>query len=305
VELTIEAGEGLASVAQRMEQNGLIVSAARFRLLARITGSDRALHAGTYQFAPGLGPRRILRDMVEGNVRLKHVTFPEGWRIAQIAAEVERVLGVPADSILAAAASPPLRAALGCPAETIEGYLFPDTYYFPDGVTGRQVVRAMARRFEDVWATLPPIRHEGLSRHDVVTLASIVEAETWLDVEKPRIAAVYLNRLRRDWKLQADPTVRFGLEQFTGPLYYRHLDIDTPYNTYMHKGLPPTPIGAPGQKSLLAVLEPLAPCDDLFFVASGNGGHVFSRTGEEHIRAKLAARVLAEAAAETVAEVTR
>jgi UPF0755 protein len=302
VELTIEDGEGVASVAARMEESGLVVSARRFRLLARLVGADRAMHAGTYQFAPGSGPREILRDMVEGNVRLERITLPEGWRLAQIAEEVECVLGVPADSIRAAAADSSLRAALACPAETLEGYLFPETYHFPDGVSALQIVTAMAHRFEDVWSTLPPVPHKGLSRHDVVTLASIVEAETYIDSEKPRIAAVYLNRLERGWKLQADPTVRFGIEQFTGRLYYRHLDVDTPYNTYLYKGLPPSPIGAPGRSSLLAVLQPLEPCEDLYFVASGNGGHVFSRTGEEHIQAKLAARVQAEAEAKALAE---
>jgi UPF0755 protein len=302
VELTIESGERLASVAARMEEAGLIVSAHRFELLARLTRADRSMHAGTYQFAPGTAPREILRDMVDGNVRLQRITLPEGWRLAQIAEEVERELGVPADSVRAAAADPALRAALDCPAETLEGYLFPETYYFPDGVSARQIVTAMVHRFDDVWTTLPPSPHAGLTRHDVVTLASIVEAETRIPSEKPRIAAVYLNRLERGWKLQADPTVRFGIEQFTGRLYYRHLDIDTPYNTYLHEGLPPSPIGAPGRSSLLAVLQPLEPCDDLYFVASGNGGHVFSRTGEEHIQAKLAARAQSDAAGKTLAE---
>jgi UPF0755 protein len=123
-----------------------------------------------------------------------------------------------------------------------------------------------------------------------VTLASIVEAETRLPAEKPRVAAVYLNRLGRGWKLQADPTVRYGLGEFAGRLYYRHREVDTPYNTYLHEGLPPGPIGAPGRESLLAVLAPTEPCHDLFFVASGDGGHIFSRTGEEHVRAKLGAR---------------
>src|SRR5690606_4506736 len=141
----------------------------------------------------------------------------------------------------------------------------------------------------------PGSRPEGYDRHDLVTLASIVEAETPLSAEKPRVAAVYWNRLHNGWKLQADPTVRYGLGHWGERVYYKHLDMDTPYNTYLHAGLPPGPIGSPGEEALAAVLAPLTPCDDFYFVASGRGGHVFSRTKAEHDRAVRAARAAAAA----------
>jgi UPF0755 protein len=297
----VEPGEGFAAIAHRLEAKGLAVSARRLRILARLTRSDREIRAGTYLIPIGTAPDVLLDDLVAGRVRLHRLTVPEGWRVAQIAREAEDVLGIPAEDFLAAAADSVRRSGVGCPTETLEGYLFPDTYYFPDGITGADVVDAMLHRFEEVWATLPEELPEGMDRHGAVTLASIVEAETGLDEEKPRVAAVYLNRLRIGWKLQADPTVRYGIGLFTGRLYYKHLDIASPYNTYANEGLPPGAIGAPGRAALRSVFEPLDPCDDLFFVASGGGGHVFSRTVEEHSLAKLAARVARDRARETAA----
>lgn len=297
----VEPGEGFAAIAHRLEERGLAVSARRLRILARLTRSDRAIRSGTYLIPTGTKPDVLLDDLVAGRVRVHRLTVPEGWRLTQIARETESVLGIRAEDVLDAAADSTLRARIGCPTETLEGYLFPDTYYFPDGIGAADVVDAMLQRFEQVWASLPPGLPEGMDRHGVVTLASIVEAETGLDHEKPRVAAVYRNRLRIGWKLQADPTVRYGLGYFTERLLYKHLDIETPYNTYANHGLPPGPIGAPGRAALLAVLEPLEPCDDLFFVASGTGGHVFSRTAEEHTLAKLAARVARDLAREAAA----
>jgi len=302
VEFRVEAGEGFGRVARRLETAGLAVSERRLRILARLTHSDREIRAGTYLFTPGTAPDRILDDLVEGNVLLRKVTVREGWRLDQIAEEVEQALGIPAQELLEAAADPRRREALGCTAPNLEGYLFPDTYLLPDDATAGDVVDAMTRRLEEVWATLRGAPDELLDRHAVLTLASIVEAETALPEEKPRIAAVYLNRLRKNWKLQADPTVRYGLERFRGRLYYKHLAIDTPYNSYLHAGLPPGPIGAPGRESLQAVLEPLTPCEDFYFVASGEGGHIFSRTREEHVRAKEMARSGGSAAEGGVAE---
>ena len=288
VEFRVEPGEGLGSVARRLEDEGLVVSARRFRWVARFQGVDRGVHAGTYHLPRGVDPRRLLDDLAAGRVRLLRLTIPEGWRLDRIAAEVDSALAIPAADFTAALRAPGLLERVG--AESLEGYLFPDTYFFPDGVEAVDVVTALVARFEEVWATLPDTPPLGMDRHQVVTLASIVEAETPLEHEKPRVAAVYLNRLRDGWKLQADPTVRYGLRRFTGRLYFKHLDIDTPYNTYLHAGLPPGPIAAPGSAALRSVFEPLEPCDDYYFVATGDGGHRFSRTHREHERAVAEAR---------------
>jgi len=291
VEFRVDAGEDFGSVARRLDEAGLVVSAVRFEILARVAGADREIRSGTYAFSPGTPPRRILDDLVAGNERLVAFTVPEGWRLEQIAAEAESALGIPAADFVAAASDSGLRAELGCESATLEGYLFPETYRFPAGAGAQEVVRAMTDRFAREWGALdaaaPPL---GLDRHGVVTLASIVEAETSVPGERPRVAAVYLNRLDRGMRLQADPTVRYALGRFRGRLYYKHLDVDSPYNTYQHAGLPPGAIAAPGREALRAVLEPLEPCDDLYFVASGDGGHVFSRTKAEHDRAKELAR---------------
>jgi UPF0755 protein len=290
IEFRVEPGEGFARVAARLEKVGLVVSARRFEILGRIVGADREIRSGTFQFDPGTPPRDILDDLVAGNVMLLSFTVPEGWRVDQIAAEAESALGVSADEFVVVAGDSALRAELGCTSETLEGYLFPETYRFPVGVGARDVVDAMTRRFVAEWAALEGDPPAGLDRHGVVTLASIVEAETSIAEERPRVAAVYLNRLERKMRLQADPTVRYGIGRFHGRLYYKHLDIPSPYNTYRNHGLPPGAIAAPGRAALQAVFTPLDPCDDLYFVASGDGGHVFSRTKAEHDRAKHQAR---------------
>jgi UPF0755 protein len=273
-------------MAARLESEKLIVSALRLRILARLSdGADRRVRAGTYELVRGTPPDSLLAQFVEGRVRLLRFVVPEGHRIDQIAALAEAALGFPAASFREAASDSALRARLECPVSSVEGYLFPETYFFPDGVDAVAVVVARTERFEDTWVGLRGDPPAGMNRHDVVTLASIVEAETGVPEERPRVAAVYLNRLREGWKLEADPTVRYGLGQFSGRLYYKHLDIETPYNTYRVAGLPPGPIGSPGRHALQAVLEPLEPCDDFFFVASGDGGHVFSPTKTAHDRA--------------------
>ena len=290
VVVTIAAGESFPSVAAQLEREGLVVSAWRLHLLARLAGLDRRIRAGTFRLERGMPPYRLLDDLVNGRVLLHRVTIREGWRLDQIAAAVQDSLAIPAPAFLAAARDSARRARVGAPGQDLEGYLFPDTYLFPDGSQPAAVVDAMLDHFEEVWHDLKGKRASKLERNEVVTLASIVEAETPLPEEKPRVAAVYLNRLEQGWKLQADPTVRYGLGYWVEHLYYKQLEVDTPYNTYLHPGLPPGPIGAPGRDALQAVLAPQRPCDDLFFVASGQGGHVFSRTKDEHDRSRRAAR---------------
>lgn len=290
VEVTIEAGQPFAEVAAQLERERLVRSAPRLQVLARLAGLDRRIHAGTFRLQRGTRPYRLLEDLAHGRVVLHRVTVREGWRLDQIAVAVQDSLAIPAAAFLEAARDSSQRARVGAPGPDVEGYLFPDTYLFPDGVTAAVVVGAMLDRFDEVWGSLERADGAEPARHRVVTLASIVEAETPLPEEKPRVAAVYLNRLEQGWKLQADPTVRYGLGYWVDHLYYKQLEIDTPYNTYLHAGLPPGPIGAPGREALQAVLAPLRPCDDLYFVASGQGGHVFSRTKVEHDRARRAAK---------------
>lgn len=293
VRFQVESGESLQRVAYRLEAEGLIVSALRFRMLSRLLGEDRGIQVGTYAFLRGTPPRRILEDLKEGRVVLVKLTIPEGWRIGEIAGEAERVLGISRVDFLKAASAPERLQRLQVPSDTLEGYLFPETYLFPEGVAADEVVDEMLTRFESNWkrvATGVDSVPLNLDRHQVVVLASIVEAETGVPEERSRIAAVYLNRLRIGWKLQADPTVRYALGKYEGDVLYKDLEVASPYNTYWTMGLPPGPIGAPGLASLQATLSPLTGCDDLYFVASGSGGHVFTKSLGDHERAKQAAK---------------
>ena len=289
VEFTISDGQPFLEVAAGLERDRLVNSAVRVDLLARITGMDRKIKAGTFRVERGTRPLRLLDDLAYGRALLRRLTVREGWRMDQIAQAVQDSLKVSAKDFEAAAHDSARCARVGTRGKNLEGYLFPDTYMFPDRVPAGDVVDKMLEHFEEVWRELPGAAAVA-SRDDVVTLASIVEAETPLSEERPRVAAVYLNRLALGMKLQADPTVRYGLGYFDEHLYFKQLDVDTPYNTYMHEGLPPGPIGSPGRESLQAALAPARPCDYLFFVASGQGGHVFSKTKEEHDRAHERAR---------------
>lgn len=266
-----------------------------FRAYARLRGLDRRIRAGTYVFPAGAGWGRILEDLRVGRGLERTVTVPEGLPLAQALPLIAARLELPLDSLRAAVAEPTLVARTGTPTDTLEGYLFPDTYRFPHDATAQSVVDEMVRRFERAWTPAMRARLDstGMSRHEVVTLASIVEEEARMDAERPVIAGVYRNRLRRRMPLQADPTVRYALGKYTDRVLYRDLRVRSPYNTYARPGLPPGPIAAPGRKSLEAALWP-ADVPWLFFVAHPDGHHEFTRTYREHRdairRVKAAAR---------------
>jgi UPF0755 protein len=184
-----------------------------------------------------------------------------------------------------------MRRRLDVPTPTLEGYLFPDTYSFPDGTTGRAAVTTMVRRFEQIWQPAWNARLEAMAmnRHDVMTLASIVEKEARLAPERPVIAAVYLNRLRTGMRLQADPTVQYALGAHVARVMYKDLAVESPYNTYKYAGLPPGPIASPGQASIIAALNP-ASVPYRYFVAHPDGHHEFHVDFASHSRAVAAVR---------------
>jgi UPF0755 protein len=219
------------------------------------------------------------------------VTIPEGFSLAQITAAVASKLGQPLDSAQAAVRDTALLHQLDIPTPTLEGYLFPDTYTFQDGTTARAAVDAMVHRFEQVWKPEWTARLDTLhlSRNDVMALASIVEKEARLPEERPVIAAVYMNRLRTGMLLQADPTVQYALGKHVARVFYKDLDVDSPYNTYKHKGLPPGPIASPGRPSIEAALYP-ANVPYVYFVAFPDGHHEFRADLKGHEEAKLQAR---------------
>lgn len=291
VRVIIPRGASFRAAADSMAAEGIIQSAFAFRIYARVRGRDRQIQAGTYLLRRGARWSDVVRAMNGGVGIINRVTIPEGFTIAQITPLLVRSLHTTSDSVDVAVRDSRLRSRLADPAATLEGYLFPDTYIFAIGTTARQAVTEMVKRFEREWKPEYDVQAAALghSRHEIVTMASIVEKEARLPEERPVIAAVYYNRLKDGMPLQADPTVQFALGRHTDRVLYRDLAIDSPYNTYLHTGLPPGPIASPGGASLRAALAP-ANVPFLYFVAALDGHHEFRATIAEHERAKRAVR---------------
>ncbi|MDI6893450.1 MAG: endolytic transglycosylase MltG [Bacillota bacterium] len=289
VRVVIPPGSPVESIGQILYRAGLIRHPLAFRALVEWMGVPTRLHAGEYDFTPAMGLREIIRRLVRGEVATYPFTIPEGFTVEQIAdllarqglADREKFLDA-ARRLELAPHSPPEPGRVRYP---LEGYLFPDTYRVPRGTAESELISLMVQRFREIWdrELADKARAQGLSVHEVVTLASIVEKETGVPEERPLVAGVFWNRLRRGMLLQADPTVLYALRR-TGGLLRRDLQVDSPYNTYVHPGLPPGPIANPGKAALQAVLEPAA-TDYLYFVARGDGTHQFSRTLREHLEA--------------------
>jgi UPF0755 protein len=284
-EITIPRGATLAAVAETLQTRGLIRSATLFAFYARMSGRRRAIQAGTYDVPPNATNRELLDLLSTGRPALRRLVVPEGLFLAEVAAAVEQQLGIPAERLLAAARDSALRARLALTTPTLEGYLYPSTYLVRTDAGAAAVVRQMVAEFETVWLEQWNARLDtlGLTRHEIVTLASIIEGEVRFAPDRPYVSSVYHNRLRQGMRLQADPTVIYALGR-RRRLFERDYQVRSPYNTYLIDGLPPGPIGAPSQESLEAALYP-ARTDFLFFVARADGQHVFSRTYAEHQRA--------------------
>jgi UPF0755 protein len=287
----VPRGATLRVAAESLAKAGVVQNATAFRLYAMLRGSDRSIRAGTYVFKRGISWGEVLDDL-RGGKGLEHaITIPEGWSLIQIVPQLARVLEVPVDSVQAAVRDTALLHRLDVPTPTLEGYLFPDTYVFPDGTTARAAIRVMVERFERVWQPEWNARVQALamSRHDVMALASIVEKEARLPEERPVIAAVYLNRLKAGMLLQADPSEQFALGKHLARVLYKDLEVESPYNTYKHTGLPPGPIASPGKPSILAALNP-ANVPYTYFVAHPDGHHEFTTNFAAHSVAVRGAR---------------
>jgi UPF0755 protein len=293
----------LAAVTDSLVAHGVVTSPGRFRIAARVLGTvwpklrgvDRRLRPGRYEFPVGERWTVILRALITGRTDDEYVTVPEGSTVAEIAQAARRTLHVDSAAFVAVARDPAFRERLGVP-----DYLFPAIYRVPYDAQPQQLVAQMVRHFLAVWDTAwDRLARDslGMTRHEVLTLASIVEAEARRNSERAVIAGVYLNRLRgrRPMRLEADPTVIYALGRPVRRVLLRDLRVASPYNTYLHYGLPPGPINSPGRASILAVLRP-ARHRYLFFVARPDGTHMFSRTGHEHADSVAVARRLRAAA---------
>ncbi len=279
----VAPGDGLARVAANLERAGLVRDARVAAGVARLRGFSTRLHAGEFALSPSLPPLDLFRHIASGQVVTYPVVVPEGFSAAAIAARLESAGLVDVASFSALTRDAVFVRELGLPGPTLEGYLFPETYRFPRRPDPREVARAMVAQFFAAFGPLAPAaERRGLTMHEVVTLASIVEKETGVPEERALIASVFANRLARRMRLESDPTVIFGIDAFDGNLRRRHLeDAGNAYNTYQIQGLPPGPIASPGSEALRAVVEP-AQSDYLYFVSQNDGSHVFSRTYREH-----------------------
>ncbi len=282
----VARGQSLASVACQLERAGLVRDATAVEWLARARGLAGRLRAGEYRLSGALAPGEILRRIAAGEIATFEVVLPEGLAAHEVAARLEQAGLASASDFAAAARDPELARALGVEGEGLEGYLFPDTYRLPHGLEPGEIARILVGQFQTHWEALAPLaRARGLSQREVVTLASIVEKETGAPGERPLIASVFHNRLRRGMRLESDPTVIYGVAGFDGNLRRRDLDdAANPYNTYQIAALPPGPIASPGLAALRAVLEP-ADTKLLYFVSRNDGTHQFSESYEQHLAA--------------------
>jgi len=286
--VAIEKGQNFRQTTLLLQSQQLIDHPFKFRLLARLQGKDKQIQAGEYLLSADMPPGDILAVLVNGKVRLYKVTVPEGSTLKQIAAIVEDAGLTTRAAFLSAATDADFVREKGIEAETFEGYLFPETYFFPKNTAARAVITAMLDRFRSVFTGTWKKRAAdiGLSVHQVLTLASIIEKETGAPSERPTISSVFHNRLRRGMRLETDPTVIYGIDDFDGNLTRKHLATHTPYNTYLISGLPPGPIANPGRAAIEAALYP-ADTAYLYFVSKKDGTHQFSTTFADHNRAIL------------------
>ena len=283
IRVIIPKGSTFRTAADSMHKAGIVGSTLFFRVYARAKQTDRNIKPGTYLIKRGTPWSEILSALHGGHGLVNTITIPEGFTISRIAPLLAQALSVPIDSVNAAVRDTAMLHRVNSPGPTLEGYLFPDTYAFPDGTLPRVAVLEMVKRFEREWKPEWTARLDSVSlnRHQLVTLASIVEREAKVPAERPVIAAVYLNRLREKMLLQADPTVQYARGKHTTRLMHKDLEIDSPYNTYKYPGLPPGPIASPGAASIVAALHP-ANVPFLYFVAAPDGHHEFRKTLAEH-----------------------
>lgn len=288
--VTLPPGTTFSAVTDTLAAHGVIGNRRFFKLLARVRGLDRSVQAGVYEFPSGTPPWRVLGVLAKGAVAAEKFTVPEGLTIPEVAALAAEHLGLGEDSVLKAASdSSAASAILGFPVRSFEGFLRPETYSLPSSVSPTELVRLMAEGFKSSWRPAWTARLDsiGMSEAQLVTFASIVEGEARVDEERETIAGVYHNRLRIGMALQADPTVQYAIFLATGSrkprLYEKDYHFASPYNTYLHPGLPPGPVNSPSLRSIEASLYP-AKVPYLYFVAGPDGHHLFARTYSEHLR---------------------
>jgi len=281
----VKEGSTLNQIAVDLEKAHIIPNSTVFRLSGRFMGYDQRIKTGEYRLNSAMPPLKILEILEKGRTITYSITIPEGFNLNQIADLLEQKGLTRKTTFLEQAEDRSLVESLDFSGETLEGYLYPDTYRFGRNEKAGKIISVMVKRFRDIVTPFEEkIKDSGMTLRQVITLASIVEKETGQPEERPMIARVFLNRLNKNMRLESDPTVIYGISNFDGNLTKRDLKTKTPYNTYVIGGLPPGPIANPGLAAIKAVLNP-ADGRYYYFVSKNDGTHYFSETLREHNRA--------------------
>jgi UPF0755 protein len=287
VVIEVKPGSSFTTVARKLYQEKVISDLFYFRVMAKLSGAEDEIKAGEYYFSKPATPGEILDRLVVGDVRRYRVTIPEGFNLMEIGDRFEAAGITSAEKFMELATDPDFLKTQKIDATSLEGYLFPETYTYISGTPVEKLLASMVEQFRQRLKpeVVTAAQAHGLDPHQLVILASIVQKEAGNNDEMPLIAAVFLNRLEKRIPLQADPTVIYGLgRDFDGNITRAHLRMPTPYNTYTQLGLPAGPITCPGEIALQAVAFP-ADVKYLYFVARGDGTHIFSHTLKEHNKA--------------------
>ncbi len=285
VQLVIEPGMHFRQITQQLVERGLVAEKLPWKIFGRLSGASNSIKAGEYTLRANLSPVQLLNKLIKGETIQFGLTVIEGWTFKQLWEEVNKH-----EKIKQTAATRDELLELLELNQHPEGWFYPDTYHFPAGTSNVEFFQRahdyMEKVLEEEWSNRPkdtPLQ----SAEEALTLASIIEKETSVDDERNLVAAVFITRLKRGMRLQTDPTVIYGMgDAYDGNIRRKDLKADTPYNTYVHKGLPPTPIALPGRASIAAALHP-ADTEVLFFVSKGDGTHHFSKTYDEHREAVI------------------
>jgi len=281
--VAVRRGMAFREVAYLLEDQGIIKGVTRFILLGRLSGASPKVKAGEYELSSDMTPLQVLDALTKGRVKQYKVSIPEGYAVRQIAEFLETEGITNGEAFLEKCFSRQYISSLGIEANSLEGYLFPDSYLFSKGLSGEEVIETMVRRFRQIYVPEYSKKAEefGFSDYEILILASIIEKEAAIPEERFLVSSAYHNRLKRKMRLYSCPTVIYGIEDFDGNLTKRDLEGYTPYNTYIIRGLPPGPICNPGKEAIEAALYP-AKTKYLYFVSKNDGSHHFSSTLEEH-----------------------
>ncbi len=278
----IHEGESLRMIAYRLKKNNLIKNS-NFFLASGVLNPGYNYKSGKYRIKTGMTAFDILKAIYLGRVLTEKITIPEGYNIYEMAEKLDDAGITSKNEFLKYCTDRQFLKRIGINSITAEGYLFPDTYVFNESMNAGEVIKVMYKRFSSVIKEIgvKEIKSSGLSYGDLIKMASLIEEEAAVSSERKYISSVFHNRIKKNMRFDCDPTVRYAVKRFTGKIYFSHLKTDSPYNTYIYKGFPPTPISSPGRDSIIAAIHP-AESSYLYFVSRNDRSHYFSSSLKEH-----------------------